>query len=86
MIASVLSFSLIAPLSTGFTAYWPGLPSMPGCTMAVYGNGDIYLYTSGPDYVSLPSISNNVPFPGTTTDWYDFYACATDPYPGISIM
>lgn len=36
-------------LYNGFTAYWQGVgPPQPGCTMVVYGNGNMYLYTGSP--------------------------------------
>jgi hypothetical protein len=67
-------------LYQGFTAYWPGCnPPTGDGRMAVYGNGDIYIYTGGPDYVSLPSLSG-VPNPGYINTPYQFTASATDPY------
>jgi hypothetical protein len=68
-------------LYTGFTAYWPGVkyPTQSGCTMAVYGNGNMYLYTGSPDYVSTPSISDNVPSIGVAGTQYTFSASASDP-------
>ena len=47
--------------------------------MVVYGNGDIYLYPGGPDYVNLPSLSG-LPNPGYVNTSYQFTASATDPY------
>ena len=74
-------------LCNDFVAYWPGCnPSTsPGCTMVVYGNGNIYLYPGGPDYVTPPSLSDNVPSPSYINQEYEFTAVSTDPYPGTSI-
>jgi hypothetical protein len=64
-------------LYQGFTAYWEGLGQDSG-KMVVYGNGDIYLYPGGPDYVTTPSVSG--PTSGYTNTAYQFSASATDPY------
>jgi hypothetical protein len=66
-------------LYNGFIAYWEGQPQSSGCTMTVYGNGNMYLYTGSPDYITSPSISDNVPYPGVTNQQYQFSASATDP-------
>ncbi len=47
--------------------------------MTVYGNGNMYLYTGSPDYVTTPSISDNVPSTGATGTQYSFSASASDP-------
>jgi len=65
-----------------FGAKWP-TPSNPNPDpswgqMVVYGNGDIYLYPGGPDYVTTPSISG--PTTGIRDTQYQFSASATDPY------
>lgn len=66
-------------LYTGFTAYWPGCnPPTGDGRMVVYGNGDIYLYSGGPDYVSRPSVSG--PTSGDTGVSYEFSASSIDPY------
>lgn len=48
-----------SPLRTGFTAEWWNFPSQPGCTMAIYGNGNIRLqqFTAPSDVASTPSIN-----------------------------
>jgi hypothetical protein len=66
-------------LYQGFTADWGmGNPYSNCDHMVVYGNGDIYLYAGGPDYVTTPSISG--PTSGYTNTAYQFTASATDPY------
>jgi len=64
-------------LYSGFTADWPQIGTMSGCTMVVYGNGNIYLYPGGPDYVSVPSVSG--PSSGVANTSYQFNASSTDP-------
>jgi hypothetical protein len=74
-------------LHSGFSAFWPtwtgdtpnGDNTFGQCTMTVYGNGNMYLYTGSPDYITQPSISHNVPYPGVTNQQYQFSASATDP-------
>jgi hypothetical protein len=65
-------------LYNGFTGYWPGGGGEGWGRMVVYGNGDIYLYTGGPDYVTTPSVSG--PTSGYINTPYQFSASATDPY------
>jgi hypothetical protein len=66
-------------LYIGFIANWAGAGgSMPGCTMRVYGNGKICLYTGKPDYVSTPSVGG--PTSGNVGTSYQFSASSTDPY------
>ena len=72
-------------LYDGFAAFWPtyngDTPDQSNtygdCTMAVYGNGNMYLYTGSPDYVSTPTISG--PTSGDGPGTYYFSASATDP-------
>jgi hypothetical protein len=65
-----------------FGAIWPTQnnpnPNPSWGQMVVYGNGDIFLYPGGPDYVTTPSISG--PTTGITNNEYEFSASATDPY------
>jgi hypothetical protein len=68
-------------LYQGFTAIWPteGGGQMEGWgKMVVYGNGNIYLYPGGPDYVTTPMVSG--PASGYINSEYQFSASATDPY------
>jgi hypothetical protein len=62
----------------GFTAYWWGVGYGPNSTMAVYGNGNIFLGYYQPDYVSRPSVSG--PTSGDTGVSYEFSASSIDPY------
>ena len=68
----------LSTLYSGFTAYWPqGGGFGNQCTLTVEGNGNMYLYTGSPDYVSTPSISG--PNSGVINTQYTFTASATDP-------
>ncbi len=74
------------PLRTGFTASWWNFPDQPGCTMAVYGNGNIRLQQFAPpaDVASVPSISG--PTSGNHGNQIGpFTAFSTNPY-GQSIQ
>lgn len=65
-----------SPLRTGFDDYWEGLPIGYSSTMAVYGNGRIYLKDYVPDYVSRPSVGGqSVGYVDTS---YTFYASSDD--------
>lgn len=69
-------------LYVGFVSHWPYMSekNLTFSTMAVYGNGNMYLYPGSPDYISPPSISHNVPYPGVTNQQYQFSASpTTDP-------
>ncbi len=82
-----------SPLRTGFEAVWPldkngngyyydeGEPQYGyGCTLAVYGNGNIHLkqFTPPPDAPGTPSISG--PTTGNPSTYYQFSGFAGDPY------
>ena len=76
------AFAATALYQGTFGAIWP-TPNDPDPDpqwgeMVVYGNGNIYLYPGGPDYVTTPSISG--PTTGITNTQYQFSASATDPY------
>jgi hypothetical protein len=64
----------------GFEAYWWG-PDNPtswqGSTMAVYGNGNIFLKNYEPDFVSTPAVAG--PDEGYASVSYNFSACSIDP-------
>ena len=73
----------------GFTAIWPLNTNPPsnsiqsGCSMVVYGNGNIHLSPNDPHCVSPPSISSNIalaPTPGLIDTSYQFTASSNDPY------
>jgi hypothetical protein len=74
-------------LYSGFSAFWPkNATDTPdqnntfgGCTLAVYGNGNMHLYTGSPDYITPPTITHNVPAMGVVGQQYQFSASATDP-------
>lgn len=81
--ASLLTWSTLfgdRPLRNGFTAYWwnANPETWPNCTMAVYGNGNIFLYYYEPDFVSTPSVSG--PTSGYMGTAYEFSASSMDPY------
>ena len=70
-----------SPLRNGFPAWWWNMGDpVPGCTMAVYGNGNIHLkqFTPPSDSPSMPSVGG--PTAGDSGTSYQFSAFATDPY------
>jgi hypothetical protein len=69
------------PLSTGFDANWWNFNATPGCTMAIYGNGNIRLqqYTEPSNVASIPSI-NGITSGGVNLSTGPFNAYATNPY------
>jgi hypothetical protein len=79
--ASLLTWSKSfeeSPLQEGFSAYWWPLDPQPDCTMAVYGNGEIFLKYYDPNYVSTPSVGG--PTSGYMGTAYEFSASSTGPY------
>jgi hypothetical protein len=64
----------------GFTCYWwkANPETMENCTMAIYGNGNIFLKNYEPDFVSTPSVGG--PTSGETYTSYEFAASSMDPY------
>jgi hypothetical protein len=68
-----------SPLVEGFTAYWWNADpeTQDDCTMAVYGNGNIFLKHYEPDFVSTPSVGG--PTSGEIYTSYEFSASSIDP-------
>jgi hypothetical protein len=68
------------PLRTGFTAYWwkANPETMPDCTMAVYGNGNIHLKNYVPPSHSVAVRSLSGPTSGNIGQSYQFSASAAD--------
>lgn len=65
-----------SPLQQGFTAYWWGLPTQGDCTLAVYGNGNVFLRYYEPDHVGRPILGG--PDTGYINTAYQFSAYSVD--------
>ena len=65
-----------------FQCDWPGVTPqyVNGCSMVVYGNGNIGLYPGGPDYVTTPSISCLSQSPYNTSQPISFSVATSDIY------
>jgi hypothetical protein len=61
----------------GFKAYWWNCGNMTGSTLAVYGNGNIFLKNYEPHFVSTPVVAG--PDEGYASVPYEFSACSIDP-------
>jgi hypothetical protein len=69
-----------SPLRTGFPAWWWNFGSQDGCTMAVYGNGNIHLKNFASPYDGPSTPMFNGPTTGSSDVSYDFSAFSTNPY------